>query len=155
MSRPLGIIPWNKGRRGHKHPHKGVPRSLSSRRKQSHTMLGYKQTKEHRENNRQAQMRRFPNFSVGQRKIRRKARQLENGGLHSRGEWESLKAQYNWTCPSCGKREPEVQLTRDHIVAISKGGSDNIENIQPLCRPCNSRKHDKDIRFSANLFLLT
>jgi 5-methylcytosine-specific restriction endonuclease McrA len=55
-------------------------------------------------------------------------------------EWETLKAQYNWTCPMCGKREPEIKLTADHIIPISKGGTSNIENIQPLCRSCNASK---------------
>lgn len=72
-------------------------------------------------------------------KVRRKG----NGGSHTLGEWETLKARYNWTCPGCGKHEPEIKLTEDHIIPISLGGSNNIENIQPLCRSCNSRKHTK------------
>lgn len=75
-------------------------------------------------------------------------RKLNNGGFHTLGEWETLKAQYNWTCPGCGKHEPEIKLTEDHIIPLSKGGSDNIENIQPLCKSCNSRKKDKTIKYS-------
>lgn len=70
-----------------------------------------------------------------------------NGGSHSIKEWETLKAQYNWTCPNCNKQEPNIKLTRDHIIAVSRGGSDNIENIQPLCVSCNSRKSTNNIRY--------
>ena len=71
----------------------------------------------------------------------RAVRKRENGGSHTQGEWETLREQYNLTCPCCDKSEPEVTLTKDHIIPVSKGGSDNIENIQPLCRSCNAKKH--------------
>lgn len=65
------------------------------------------------------------------------------GSFHTYGEWELLKAQYNWTCPACRRQEPDIKLTEDHVVPLSKGGGDNIENIQPLCASCNCKKHDK------------
>jgi len=74
---------------------------------------------------------------------RRRIIKLQNGGFHTLGEWEHLKALYNWTCPKCWKKEPQITLSRDHIIPLSKGGSDDIKNIQPLCRSCNSRKSNK------------
>jgi 5-methylcytosine-specific restriction endonuclease McrA len=60
-------------------------------------------------------------------------------------EWQEIKARFNYTCPQCGKKEPEIKLTIDHITPISKGGTNNKENIQPLCSRCNSAKWSKII----------
>lgn len=43
----------------------------------------------------------------------------------------------NFRCVLCGSEEP---LSVDHIVAESRGGSTTIENLQTLCRRCNSKK---------------
>lgn len=40
-------------------------------------------------------------------------------------------------CRACGS---ERELTIDHIVPVSRGGTNVEENLQTLCRPCNSRK---------------
>lgn len=81
----------------------------------------------------------YKNFYKKQYKVNRKSA----SGSHTFGEWELLKKQYNNTCVCCNKEEPKIVLTRDHIIPLSKGGSNNIENIQPRCRSCNSRKHTK------------
>lgn len=62
-------------------------------------------------------------------------------------EWIDLKKKYNFLCPCCFKREPEIHLTVDHIKPISKGGTDELKNIQPLCHSCNSRKYNKFIKY--------
>ena len=64
---------------------------------------------------------------------------------HTFGEWQQLKKRFNYTCNICGRKEPKIKLTIDHIIPLSKEGNDEISNIQPLCRSCNSRKHNKII----------
>lgn len=64
-----------------------------------------------------------------------------NGGHWTAQEWADLKAKYDDHCLMCGKQEPEIKLTVDHIVPVSAGGSNCIDNLQPLCKSCNSLKH--------------
>lgn len=78
---------------------------------------------------------------------RRRVMKICAEGYHSQGEWELLKKQYGYICPSCGKPEPSIVLTEDHIIPLSKGGSDYIENIQPLCKNCNCKKYTKTIKY--------
>jgi 5-methylcytosine-specific restriction endonuclease McrA len=79
--------------------------------------------------------------------ITRRARLKGLEGSFTIGEWETLKAQYGFTCPSCQETEPDIKLEADHIIPVVKGGSNYIDNIQPLCRKCNASKHIKVIKF--------
>lgn len=78
---------------------------------------------------------------------RAKVRKRNAPGSHTFEEWSLLKKSFNYTCPACGRKEPEIKLTEDHIVPLSKGGSDFISNIQPLCHNCNSSKNMKAMLF--------
>ena len=90
-------------------------------------------------------------MSVQRRELRKKA----IGGSYTIAEWQDLLKQFNHRCASCHKRR---RLTADHIVPISLWGiffkefidlgimkyeCNDIDNIQPLCGPCNSKKRNK------------
>lgn len=75
------------------------------------------------------------------REARRRTRKTNAGGSYTVDEWNTLKAFYGNRCLCCGKQEPEVKLTADHVIPVAKGGNSNIDNIQPLCKSCNSMKH--------------
>lgn len=80
----------------------------------------------------------------------RRARIQQASGSFTSKEWKKLCKQYNYTCLCCGKREPEIKLTVDHVVPLSKGGTNFIDNIQPLCQSCNSSKHRRTIDYRVN-----
>ena len=53
-----------------------------------------------------------------------------------------------YQCQSCGKTNEETELNIDHIIPLAKGGSNDISNLQTLCRSCNQKKkHHFDPRF--------
>jgi len=82
---------------------------------------------------------------------RYKARKKDAQGSHTLEDWLWLCEKFDYRCLCCGK---QVKLTEDHIQSLFCGGSDYIENIQPLCGPCNSRKHTKEIHYiPADTFL--
>jgi 5-methylcytosine-specific restriction endonuclease McrA len=50
-------------------------------------------------------------------------------------------ARDRWTCQYCGHERGN--LTVDHVIPRSKGGSSSWENIVTCCAPCNRRKGDR------------
>jgi 5-methylcytosine-specific restriction endonuclease McrA len=78
--------------------------------------------------------------NIAHLKARRYARERNSKGSHSLIEWQDLKRNHNFRCAICGQKKP---LTKDHIIPLSEGGTDGIDNIQPLCRNCNSKKWKK------------
>ena len=57
---------------------------------------------------------------------------------HTEQEWQQKIVEYNYSCAYCGVKPSKI--TKDHIIPISKSGTDNIINIQPLCISCNAKK---------------
>jgi len=55
-----------------------------------------------------------------------------------------LFARDDYTCQYCGRHRHELRgrqfLTRDHVVPLSRGGSNAWGNVVTSCSPCNNRK---------------
>ena len=46
-------------------------------------------------------------------------------------------------CVYCGRKPPAVPLEVDHVVPFSKGGSNDLSNLQTLCFDCNRGKSNR------------
>ncbi|HLV86632.1 MAG TPA: HNH endonuclease [Candidatus Sulfotelmatobacter sp.] len=65
-------------------------------------------------------------------------------GKHRDAEWQELIRVCGRCCARCGR---EGQLHKDHIIPLYQGGSDAIDNLQPLCESCNKEKGPDSIDF--------
>lgn len=76
---------------------------------------------------------------------RRRAVKLKASGSFIKKEWDQIKKAQDNTCLVCKRKEPEIVLCIDHIIPLSKKGSNGVLNIQGLCFSCNSSKGVKII----------
>ncbi len=76
----------------------------------------------------------------------RRARKNNSKGFFTTRQFKVLCDLYGNKCLCCGYRS-RLFLHADHVVPLSRGGDNGIENIQPLCRSCNSRKGTKTIDY--------
>ena len=79
-------------------------------------------------------------FKADNGRKRRAARHASHGNFTAK-EFEELCRNYGNKCLRCGSTG--VVLEADHVIPLTKGGSDSIANIQPLCGTCNRSKFVK------------
>jgi len=60
---------------------------------------------------------------------------------------QTLYGYQNGNCNGCSNHFQIQNLTVDHIIARSKGGTDHLENLQLLCGNCNSVKGDRGMEY--------
>ena len=76
---------------------------------------------------------------------------MEGGDDDARQEWIDMRRrvspvvfrEHGSLCHYCGSLD---DLTIDHKTPLSRGGTNEIANLVPACRSCNSRKHVKTER---------
>lgn len=59
--------------------------------------------------------------------------------------WRGNRRSWHLNLYAFTKHGHKVMMTTDHIIPKSKGGKTSVENSQPLCARCNSRKGDRII----------
>jgi len=73
-------------------------------------------------------------FSLSQNEIKRRREKIpENVRI---AVWRRDEGK----CVKCGRRD---SLEYDHIIPLSKGGSNTVRNIELLCEKCNREKSNK------------
>lgn len=70
---------------------------------------------------------------------RRRARKKGNGGSHTAEEWQAKLILHLNACYYC--KGKDCKLTKDHMIPLKLGGTDDIENLVPACQSCNSKKN--------------
>ena len=80
---------------------------------------------------------------------RRRAAKRGASESHTSLEWLDKLKEYAGRCHWCG-RDTDGKPERDHVIPLSRGGSDGIDNVVPCCVTCNRRKGSKLPREWAN-----
>ena len=79
-------------------------------------------------------------------KQRRRAKKRNAPGTFTASDWKAKIAYYGYKCIYCGveKHEtPQGWLTCEHLIPLSRGGSNWPSNLAPSCTSCNSSKGTK------------
>ncbi len=74
---------------------------------------------------------------------RRRAMEVEAPGHFTEEQWQARLAFYGWRCWLCGcdwDALPSFHKTIDHVIPLSRGGSNWPANLRPACKSCNSIK---------------
>lgn len=66
---------------------------------------------------------------------------------HNPGVKLPFKRGTYYRCVFCGGWFTKSEITVDHKIAKRLGGTDDLWNLQPACRPCNSSKRERTSGF--------
>lgn len=73
---------------------------------------------------------------------KRRAMLKGNGGSHTAEQWAEKLEAFDNRCAYCAT---QGKMTKDHILAVANGGTDDIDNLVPACLSCNSRKGKRNV----------
>lgn len=82
---------------------------------------------------------------VGRRDWWPKKPKRPRSGVSIRRRWEVLERD-NHRCVYCGSTPNEARIVVDHVVPVSDGGSDEMDNLVAACVPCNAGKTNRKLK---------
>lgn len=59
---------------------------------------------------------------------------------HTPTEWHAKVRNSPKVCRYCETGLNPFNMVKDHMIAVERGGSDGIDNVQPICWECNGEK---------------
>lgn len=77
--------------------------------------------------------------------LKMRAKRAGAPGSHTVAEWKSILRHHKRRCVYCNVKLTPKNVSRDHKIPLSRGGSNDARNLTAACRNCNSRKHDKTV----------
>jgi len=81
---------------------------------------------------------------------RRRARMSSVPGSFTKEEWLKVRDATGGVCPFCGRNVGLEKMSMDHIIPLSKGGTNYISNIRAICRNCNSAIGNRPYMYQTN-----
>jgi 5-methylcytosine-specific restriction endonuclease McrA len=93
---------------------------------------------------------------VAAKTSRRRAREFRAEGAHTASDLKAILARQNNCCVYCDADFAAVGKHLDHILPLILGGSNDPENLQYLCPPCNlakGAKHPHDFAIERGITL--
>ena len=77
------------------------------------------------------------------KRARHRALKLSAPGVpYTATEFRALCDESSWQCSYCPTILDVITIQADHVIPLSRGGSNGIENIAVSCGPCNSSKNN-------------
>ena len=80
------------------------------------------------------------------------AKTSRDGQYQAAGAWIrtstriAIYARDGYRCGCCGELVATEDLTLDHVISRSRGGSNGPENVYTCCRSCNCSRQDRSLR---------
>jgi 5-methylcytosine-specific restriction endonuclease McrA len=74
---------------------------------------------------------------------RKRAKRAAVPSDFTEAQWLEILEIHDHRCAYCLRKL--TAPTKDHVIAITRGGHDTASNIVPACQSCNSRKHSRPV----------